>query len=105
MEDRQEIKDKIQRRRLQMLVHSHIYYQLNDSIVSDHDFDTWAKELVELQEKYPEEASEVVYHRDFIGFDGSSGYDLPYNDPYIHSKAVQLLRYRRELNETNIHKG
>ena len=88
----QTITEKIQQRRYQMLVHSYIYYRLNDSVVSDHDFDRWAKELVELQELYPEESKQAPYYEDFIDFDGSSGYDLPYHYPNIREIAHRLLR-------------
>lgn len=97
------IAEVIQQRRYQMLVHSFIYYQLNQSIVSDHDFDKWAKELVVLQERYPDIAKTVVYHNEFKAFDGSSGFDLPYNLPEIQERAMRVLeeykkRQKRLLN-------
>lgn len=58
-DDLQIIKDLIKRRRLQMLVHSYIYYKLNDNIISNATFDMWAEELIDLQEKYPEISKEV----------------------------------------------
>jgi NAD-dependent DNA ligase len=92
-EECQTITEKIQQRRYQMLVHSYIYYQLNDSIVSDIDFDRWSKELVELTERYPEEARKARYHEEFKNFDGSSGFDLPYSLPNIQEIANRLLKY------------
>lgn len=91
----QTISEKIQQRRYQMLVHSYLYYQLGESLVSDHDFDRWARELVELQEKYPEESEKVRYYREFKDFDGSSGFDLPYTMPEIQDKGNRLLIYWR----------
>ena len=44
-----EIYELIQQRRLQLLVHSRIYYVLNNNIISDKQFDDFAKELVQLQ--------------------------------------------------------
>ena len=35
----------IKRRRLQILVHSCVYYLMDDNLVSDEQFDSWAKEL------------------------------------------------------------
>ena len=43
------IYELIQQRRLQLLVHSRIYYVLNNNIISDKQFDEFAKELVQLQ--------------------------------------------------------
>lgn len=79
-----------------MLVHSFIYYQLNDSIISDETFDRWAKELVELQETYPTESELAPFYEAFKGFDGSSGFDLPFNTEEIRSKAYRLL-VRRDI--------
>ena len=48
------IAELILQRRLQMLVHSYIYYELNDNIISDNTWSKWAVELADLQNKYPE---------------------------------------------------
>jgi hypothetical protein len=92
----QTITEKIQQRRYQMLVHSYIYYQLNDSIVCDSQFDRWAKELVDLTENYPEDALKARFHEEFKSFEGSSGFDLPYNLPYIQAIGNNLLKYDKE---------
>jgi NAD-dependent DNA ligase len=91
----QTIQERIRQKRYQMLVHSYIYYQLNDSLISDHDFDKWAKELVMLTEKYPEEASQVIYHKEFEDFTGSSGFDLPYSMPNIQAIGNRLVKYNQ----------
>lgn len=49
----------IKRRRLQMLIHSIVYEQFNESIISDRQWDIWAKELYDLQEKHPKESRKV----------------------------------------------
>lgn len=87
------IAEKIQQRRYQMLVHSYIYYELNENIISDSQWSKWAVELAELQNKYPDIASEVLYAKDFIGWDGSSGAFLTYkNKPNIVTTAKFLLQ-------------
>lgn len=86
----------ITRRRRQILVHSFLYYQQNESIIADHVFDKWSKELVELQEKFPEEAKQAPFHEGFKTFDGSSGFDLPYSDPQIQNTGLHLLRIHRQ---------
>ncbi len=90
VKDEKQIAAKIKQRRLQLLVHSYIYYRLNDNIVSDYDWGRWAKELVELQNKYPEISKQVIHHDIFIDFDGSTGFNL-YCDSHIINKAHQLL--------------
>lgn len=95
-----EISELINRRRRQILIHSIIYYQMNDTLVSDNQWADWAKELTELQELYPNIAKTCVYADDFAGFDPSTGYNLPLNDLRAVSKARQLLAYRYSKGET-----
>lgn len=85
-----EIAEKIQQRRLQILVHSCIYYELDRNIVSDATWDKWAKELVKLQAQHPYIAKEVIWADAFKGFDGSTGFDLPIRDEWVMRKAKQL---------------
>jgi len=89
-----EIGKLIKRRRLQVLVHSCIYYELDDQIVEDCVFDDWAKELESLMKDYPNEYSDRFDYA-FDEWDSSSGYDLPHRDPWIYSKAKQLVSYER----------
>jgi hypothetical protein len=87
------IAEKIQRRRYQMLVHSYIYYEMNENIISDSQWSKWAVELAELQAKYPNIAKQVIYADDFEGWDGSSGAFLTYaNKPNIINTANRLVR-------------
>lgn len=91
-----EIIAKINQRRRQVLVHSIIYYILDDSIISDETWGRWAKELVELQNTYPEIAEQCVYADDFRGFDNSTGFNLPLHDEWATRKAMQLLKWRKK---------
>lgn len=94
MTNREEVKALIKRRRRQILVHSFLYYQLNENVVSDHTFDKFCNDLVDLQAKFPEESKEVEYYEEFKDFDGSSGYDLPYTNPDIQHAGFHLLQHR-----------
>lgn len=89
-----EIAELINRRRRQILVHSVIYYRMNDNLVSDHQWSDWSRELCELQEKYPEIAAKCVYADDFKDFDGSTGFNLPIEDPWAVNKASFLLKHK-----------
>ena len=86
-----EVRAKILQRRLQILVHSAIYYGMGESLVSDHTWNMWAQELVKLQRENPTIAKRVDYHEAFENFDGSTGFDLPYRHPEIMAKAQYLL--------------
>lgn len=88
------VAEKIKQRRLQMIVHSAIYYILNDNIISDAQWSQWANELKVLQENYPETAAEVEYAEYFKDWDASTGFNLPINEDWTLNKARQLLRSR-----------
>ena len=85
------VAEKIQRLRLQILVHSCIYYNLNTNLISDKEWDELAIDLVRLQKRYPKTSAEVVFAKAFDGFDGSTGFDLPLNHKWVKKKAQQLL--------------
>lgn len=84
---------KINQRRRQIVVHSIIYYKLNESIISDFKFDGWCNELVWLQKNNPKESEMVPYELEaFRDFDGSTGFNLPLNNPRANAIAEWLLR-------------
>ena len=95
-----DVKALIKRRRRQILVHSYIYYILNDNIISDAQWSAWAEELEQLQKDYPKESSEVELYDEFKKFDHSTGANLDYsNQDWVYNKAMQLIRYNYELNK------
>ena len=91
-----QIQALINQRRRQVLVHSIIYYILDDSIITDAKWTQWATELEELQKQYPDIAEQCVYADAFRGFDRSSGFDLPLHDEWATRKAMQLLKWRKK---------
>lgn len=91
------IMEKIKRRRRQIMVHSLIYYRLNNNLIDDKTFDKWAYELVDLQKQYPEESKAVELYEDFKDWDGTTGFNLNYF-PFWHI-AERLLNYRSKIDE------
>ena len=98
----QKISDLIQRRRLQLLVHSCIYYELDQNIISDKQWDEWARELVKLQKDYPEESKEVIWYDAFKDWDASTGAFLPIKDEWVVRKSKQLLHWQKQFSDTQI---
>lgn len=101
MEMKQSIKEKIQQRRLQILVHSCIYYEFDTNIVDDHTYNRWAHELADLQQQYPEEASQGLYAEAFKDFDGSTGFDLP-KDDFVRVRAKKLLEIKDKVKKPEV---
>lgn len=88
----------IKRRRLQVLVHSCIYYEFNESIVDDATWTKWAVELKQLQAAYPAIADKVEWAEAFKDFDHSTGYNLPVRDPWVMRKARQIMIWHERMN-------
>ncbi|AEV52106.1 putative ligase [Rhodococcus phage RGL3] len=85
------------------MVHSGLYYKLGRSLISDAEFDAWAYELVSLQTEHPELSEQVEYELEaFRDFDGSTGFDLPYNNPRVQSVALGLY-YQSKRGLTHAH--
>lgn len=74
--------EKIQLLQRWILVQSFSYYEMNENIASDFDYDDNAKQLAELKKEYPEEFKRSRYYdyfHDFCNDDGmhnTSGFDL-----------------------------
>ena len=93
----QTVAERIQQRRLQMIVHSFLYYELDESLVSDSTWSRWGKELQRLQEEYPEVAKKVRFAELFADWDASTGFHLAKAaGPQAIGKARYLLANRRK---------
>lgn len=89
------VAELIQQRRLQLLVHSCIYYELDTNIISDKQWDEWARELVVLQEKYPYISSKLMWAEAFKGWDASTGAFLPLKDEWVMNRARRMVSKKR----------
>lgn len=83
--------DLIQQRRLQLLVHSCIYYHFNQNIISDRQWDTWARQLVDLQIQYPQESKKAIWYEAFKDWDASTGAFLPITDEWVIKKSKYIM--------------
>ncbi|MBA4544570.1 hypothetical protein H1164_17215 [Thermoactinomyces daqus] len=92
-----DILELINRRRRQILIHSFLYYRMNTSVIPDLTFDQWARELAELQRKYPEISCEGIFADAFADFSESiTGFNLPLNDPWVIATGMYILRICNE---------
>lgn len=88
-----DVMELITRRRRQLYAHSVIYYRNDTSIITDALFDKWAYELRDLQSLYPDESAAAPFAEEFANWDGTTGFDLPWN-AWAEAKAAQLMRRR-----------
>jgi len=85
------IAELIQQRRFQMLIHSCIYYELNQNLINDKKWDEWARELRDLQNQYPDISKRVQMYEDFKDWDASTGAFLPIKQDWVIQRAKWLL--------------
>lgn len=97
----QNIISRIEYLRKKLLVHSIIYYRLNESIIPDTKWAEWALELEELTQKYPEEGQSSFLAVEFQDFDHSTGYNLPLETPWAVDVAMNLVLYSQKLRQWN----
>jgi hypothetical protein len=85
--DVQTLSEKIRQRRTQMLVHSYLYYVMDENVIDDHKWQEWADELTELQKQ-----KKVIgfYDKAFSDWTGATGTHLPF-EPWIQKRAKDLL--------------
>lgn len=86
-----------------MLVHSYLYYEKDANIISDSKWSEWAKELADLQQKYPNESASVEFADQFKDWDGSSGAFLKFGED-IKTVANILLSYSEKKSQIVIPK-
>lgn len=85
-----------------VIVYSLMYYRLNESCISDADYESVVKQLVELQGSIDhKEFQKTAYYYVMHDFKGSTGFDLYYrlksNDRnYLMGIAKQVLKQWRK---------
>lgn len=89
--------EKIQLLQRSILVSSYTYYELNNNLLSDYQYDTNAKQLAELKRQYSEAYRQSRYYgyfRDFCSEDDNqhytSGFDLLQQ---VEEKDPELYRH------------
>ena len=73
-----------------IIVHSYIYYELDDNVISDKEYDARARELVKYKNEYPELWLASEYYKQFgDDYNGATGFTL-YHD--LNNKQKTIIR-------------
>ena len=60
-----------------IIVHSYIYYELNNNVISDKEYDAKSKELVKYKNEYPDLWKNSMYYEQFgDDYNGATGFTL-----------------------------
>lgn len=68
--------EKIELLQRTILIHSYLYYELNENILSDANYNANTKQLLYLKKKFPEEYKKSRYYKYFKDFESGTGFDL-----------------------------
>lgn len=82
------IQEKIDWLQRYIIVHSYIYYELNNNVIPDKEYDRRAKNLVKIKDKYPELWKTSEYYKQFgDDYNGVTGFTL-YHDLDEHQQEI-----------------
>ena len=71
------LQEKINFLQRYIIVHSYIYYELDNNIISDREYDAKSKELVSYKNEYPELWKRSEYYQQFgDDYTGATGFNL-----------------------------
>lgn len=93
---------KIEYLQRRIIVYSIMYYQLDESCISDKAYDAISKQLVHLQSSVDEPTlQQTAYYYAMYDFDGSTGFDIPSrltekDRKYLTGIAVQIQKQFRK---------
>lgn len=82
-----------------IVLHSYIYYELDDNVISDHEYNELGHELAEYKQQYPDLWKNSMYYEQFGDeYDGSSGYDIYRKLSDEQKKIIQFIAEYRPRN-------
>ena len=79
-----------------IILHSYIYYELNDNVISDKDYDARAKELVKYKNEYPDLWKSSEYYKQFgDDYSGATGFTLYHDLDEKQKLMIQVIAEMR----------
>lgn len=79
-----------------IILHSYIYYELNDNVISDKDYDAKAKELVKYKNEYPDLWKSSEYYKQFgDDYSGATGFTLYHDLDEKQKLMIQVIAEMR----------
>lgn len=104
------IPERMQLLERSILVNSFAYYELDENILADHQYDANSKQLVQLYNEHPDMRKRSRYYQYFHDFTGETGFHLigrvRDKDPELYrfvwrDAVVALDNKRRYMKEEN----
>lgn len=75
-----------------IILHSYIYYELNNNYISDMEYDKKSKELVRYKNEYPDLWKNSMYYKQFgDDYNGATGFTLYHDLDDEQKKIIRSL--------------
>lgn len=82
------LQEKINFLQRYIIVHSYIYYERDNNVISDREYDAKSRELVKYKNDYPELWKSSEYYKQFgDDYTGATGFNL-YHELNKHQKDI-----------------
>ena len=92
--------EELSRLQRQFLVHSYLYYQMDDSVIKDSRYDRICKDMVSMMKRRPGEAKYSPYYDLCIGCGSSgSGFYIETYPPEIITTSLRRLYHHKKPPE------
>lgn len=105
---KESIEERIDHLERMVLLHSFIYYQLNNNLVSDTKYEEFCRELEKLIKEQPEIFKKSVYYKIFKTWNRCTGMDFKYPQEIqnvafrlMDNKIIRKAMYEREQKKNN----
>lgn len=77
-----------------VILHSYLYYVLDNPLLTDKSYDEVAQQLVQLsKEAGKNTVKQTQYYYCFYDFDGSTGFDIPYRLKNDDKRKIEAIAY------------
>ena len=77
-----------------ILVHSYIYYELNNNVISDMQYDSKSRELVKYKDDYPDLWKNSEYYKQFgDDYSGVTGFTLYHDLTDRQKRIIQSIAF------------
>lgn len=98
------VEDQISYLQRWIIVHSIIYYHLNSNVVSDKQYDEYAKHLEKLIKLNDKEFKKSQYYYAFVNYSSATGFDLydklnKHDKEYLTHLANNVLKCGKKIKE------
>ena len=75
-----------------IILHSYIYYELDNNYISDMEYDKKSKELVQYKNEYPDLWKSSMYYKQFgDDYNGATGFTLYHDLDDEQKKIIRSL--------------